>query len=208
MASSEFLTNKEQGDWAEDIVFKAINEFSEEYVGSTIWSLRGFVCWRQRIFRLFENYQEELNTIGKRPDLLIFRRTDTESGLKLKDCKFISQAVAAIEIRSSAFLIEKYNEFMESRYRKSISNCVKIKSKIMGDSYRELLKNKSLPIYNLVRNADEDSFRDLTFRTPSWRSTKELSSLCDLLKELKKNITILHKRDYLALLPRLKILHL
>ena len=26
MASSEFLTNKEQGDWAERIVFKAINE--------------------------------------------------------------------------------------------------------------------------------------------------------------------------------------
>ena len=26
MASSEFLTNKEQGDWAEKIIFKAINE--------------------------------------------------------------------------------------------------------------------------------------------------------------------------------------
>lgn len=31
MANSEFLTNKEQGDWAERIVFKAINEYSKEY---------------------------------------------------------------------------------------------------------------------------------------------------------------------------------
>lgn len=31
MASSEFLTNKEQGDWAEQVVFNAINKNSEEY---------------------------------------------------------------------------------------------------------------------------------------------------------------------------------
>lgn len=31
MANSEFLTNKEQGDWAEQIVFRAINEFSRDY---------------------------------------------------------------------------------------------------------------------------------------------------------------------------------
>ncbi|APB34048.1 hypothetical protein GlitD10_1723 [Gloeomargarita lithophora Alchichica-D10] len=30
-AYSEFLTNKEQGDWAEKIVFKAINEYSRDY---------------------------------------------------------------------------------------------------------------------------------------------------------------------------------
>lgn len=28
MANSEFLTNKQQGDWAEQVVYKAINEFS------------------------------------------------------------------------------------------------------------------------------------------------------------------------------------
>ena len=31
LASSEFLTNKEQGDWSEEIVFNAINEHSQEY---------------------------------------------------------------------------------------------------------------------------------------------------------------------------------
>ena len=32
MANSAFLTNKEQGDWAEQIVLNAINSNSEEYV--------------------------------------------------------------------------------------------------------------------------------------------------------------------------------
>lgn len=31
-ASSNFITNKEQGDWAEDLIFRAINETSENYV--------------------------------------------------------------------------------------------------------------------------------------------------------------------------------
>ncbi len=31
-ASSNFITNKEQGDWAEDLIFRAINETSKNYV--------------------------------------------------------------------------------------------------------------------------------------------------------------------------------
>jgi len=31
MANSEFLTNKEQGDWAEQVVYRAINEFLSDY---------------------------------------------------------------------------------------------------------------------------------------------------------------------------------
>ena len=31
MANSEFLTNKEQGDWAEQVVYQAINEFPGDY---------------------------------------------------------------------------------------------------------------------------------------------------------------------------------
>ena len=32
MASSEFLTNKQQGDWAEEIVFNAINGHSTDHM--------------------------------------------------------------------------------------------------------------------------------------------------------------------------------
>lgn len=31
-ASSEFITNKQQGDWAEDLLFRAINENSKNIV--------------------------------------------------------------------------------------------------------------------------------------------------------------------------------
>ena len=31
-ASSEFITNKEQGDWAETVLFEAINNISNNYV--------------------------------------------------------------------------------------------------------------------------------------------------------------------------------
>ena len=31
-ASSMFISNKEQGDWAEDLIFRAINETSANYV--------------------------------------------------------------------------------------------------------------------------------------------------------------------------------
>lgn len=31
-ASSEFITNKQQGDWAEDVLFRAINENSDNIV--------------------------------------------------------------------------------------------------------------------------------------------------------------------------------
>lgn len=31
-ATSNFITNKEQGDWAEDVLFRAVNEFSDQLV--------------------------------------------------------------------------------------------------------------------------------------------------------------------------------
>lgn len=31
-ASSNFITNKEQGDWAENLIFRAINETSKNHV--------------------------------------------------------------------------------------------------------------------------------------------------------------------------------
>ena len=31
-ASSNFITNKEQGDWAENLVFRAVNELSQHHV--------------------------------------------------------------------------------------------------------------------------------------------------------------------------------
>ena len=68
----------------------------------------------------------------------------------------------------------------------------------------ELLKRKNKAIYNLILQATDETFRELDFRRPSWSSTQELRNLSELLKELKEHITILHKRDYLSITPKME----
>jgi type II restriction enzyme len=110
MANSEFLTNKEQGDWAETIVFKAVNEYSESIAAGD----DGFADF-------YMEYQSELNAIGKRPDILIFKVRDFPDGsIDIKNDQHIRQAVAAIEVRSSSFLADKYAAFMRDRQDRAI----------------------------------------------------------------------------------------
>lgn len=55
-----------------------------------------------------------------------------------------------------------------------------------------------------MSNATDDTFRELDFRCPSWSLTKELRNLSDFLKNIKENIKILHKRDYLSITPKME----
>lgn len=76
MANSEFLTNKEQGDWAEQVVHKAINEFTKDYFAVQYGRSDSISAGDEGFGDFYAEYQEELNTIGKRPDLLIFKSSD------------------------------------------------------------------------------------------------------------------------------------
>ena len=75
-ASSEFITNKQQGDWAEDVLFRAINDNSHNIVAVKYGKSDDLVAGDTGFERFFYDYQEELDTIGKRPDLLLFRKED------------------------------------------------------------------------------------------------------------------------------------
>lgn len=75
-ASSEFLTNKAQGDWAEQLVISAVNTASSEYVALPYGRSETIAAGDDGFADFYADYQEELNTIGKRPDLLIFHRQD------------------------------------------------------------------------------------------------------------------------------------
>jgi len=153
MANSEFLTNKEQGDWAETIVFKAVNEYSGDYFAVKYGRSESIAAGDDGFADFYMEYQSELNAIGKRPDILIFKVRDFPDGsIDIKNDQHIRQAVAAIEVRSSSFLADKYAAFMRDR----------------------------------------------------WSSTKELRNLTELLKNLKENIKILHKRDYLGITPKIE----
>ncbi|MBN1788580.1 MAG: AccI family restriction endonuclease [Sedimentisphaerales bacterium] len=204
MANSEFLTNKEQGDWAEQIVFKAINEFSGDYFAVEYGRSESIAAGDKGFSDFYREYQEELNTIGKRPDLLIFQLRDLPNKkVDIENDEHVKRAVAALEVRSSSFLAEKYSVFMRNRQQQAISECAKVRDSIMG-SFSNLLKKKSEMIYNLISNATDNTFKELDFRCPSWSLTQELRDLTALLKSLKRNIKILHKRDYLSITPKME----
>lgn len=77
-----------------------------------------------------------------------------------------------------------------------------IKHEIINSGLGDLLKRKNGIIWNLISGATDDTFRELDFRCPSWSLTKELNDLTALLKQMKENIKILHKRDYLSITPK------
>jgi type II restriction enzyme len=205
MANSEFLTNKEQGDWAEKIVLKAINEYSDDYFAVEYGRSESIAAGDDKFADFYLEYQTELNAIGKRPDILIFKISDfPDRSIDVENDEHIRQAVAALEVRSSSFLADKYAAFMRERQQQAITKCTKIRNTIIGTDLANLLRRKNETIYNLISNATDDTFRELDFRCPSWSLTKELRDLTTLLKDLKENIKILHKRDYLSITPKME----
>ncbi len=209
MASSEFLTNKEQGDWAEQIVFTAINENSTDYCAVKYGRSESLAAGDPGFDEFYQEYQDELNTIGKRPDLLIFRRSDIDTeNVDLNDDQSVTRAVAAIEVRSSSFLANRYSEFMETRTQQAIQQCQYLKSKLLEPQRSALLRQKSPEILDMIMRSSDETFKELDFRLRSWSSSAELRRLSELLKALKEQIKILHKRDYLSITPKLEDLAL
>jgi type II restriction enzyme len=210
MASSEFLTNKEQGDWAEQVVLNAINNNSNEYVAVHYGRSDSLAAGDEGFVEFYQQYQDELNTIGKKPDLLIFRKSEIDSptSIDVEDVDLVSKSVAAIEVRSSSFLAQRYAQFMEERFARATSECCRIQSEILSEPYSALLAGKSPEILHLLRTATPATFRELDFRLRSWSSSPSLRHLSDLLKCLKEQIRILHKRDYLSITPKLEDLAL
>jgi type II restriction enzyme len=205
MANSEFLTNKEQGNWAERIVFKAINEYSEDYFAVEYGRSESIAAGDDGFANFYMEYQNELNAIGKRPDILIFKVGDFPGRIiDIENDEHIRRAVAALEVRSSSFLADKYAVFMRNRQQQAINRCLEIRNAIIGTDVGNLLRRKNEIIYNLISNATDNTFRELDFRCPSWSLTEELRNLTTLLKDMKENITTLHKRDYLSITPKME----
>jgi type II restriction enzyme len=203
MASSEFLTNKQQGDWAEHLVLTAINENSDDYMAVPYGRSESLAAGDVGFEDFYRNYQKELNDIGKRPDLLIFKKSDAIN-LDLTDKTSVSNAIAALEVRSSSFLVDKYTKFMNKRTHCATQICETIRKELVFGELSNLLQQKSPEIFTLLASATETTFRELDFRARSWSSTDDLKKLSERLKMLKEQIKILHKRDYLSITPKLE----
>lgn len=209
-ASSEFLTNKEQGDWAERVVFSAINDNSSEYIAIQYGRADSLAAGDEGFSDFYLEYQEELNTIGKKPDLLIFRRSDfpDTGAIDVDDDETVRKAVAAIEVRSSSFLANKYSAYMENRSAVATRECERIRQLILSEPLCSALGEKSPEILGMLQGATPSTFRELDFRLRSWSSSATLRDLSEQLKSLKAQIKILHKRDYLSITPKLEDLAL
>jgi hypothetical protein len=210
MANSEFLTNKEQGDWAEKLVQTAINESDLGLLAVQYGRSESLAAGEEGFEKFYASYQYELNELGKRPDILIFKRSEFPCGTPdISSDEVVSSALAAIEVRSSSFLANRYAAYMEERVAAALDACDRIKKEILGGEGEEgelakLLRKKNDKLYRSLKSANNESFKNLDFRKPSWSSSPQLRRLTELLGELKKHIAILHKRDYLSITPKVE----
>ena len=206
LATSAFLTNKQQGDWAEEIVCNAINEYSQEYRALKYGRDDSLDAGDPGFREFYAAYQDELNSVGKKPDILIFHRSDvpSESTYDLEDAEFVQSAIAAIEVRSSSFLATRYSDFMSERTHRAEAECARFQSLILREPYASLLLEKRPHLYKIISEASIDTFRELDFVARGWYSSQELRELSQYLKELKEQIKILQTRDYLSITPKLE----
>lgn len=208
--SSEFLTNKEQGDWAEQTFIQGINNFSKNYVAVKYGRDDDIIAGEAGFSEFYEKYQEELDTVGKRPDVLIFEKKDfpyetcniSHFDISILDA-LVPKAKCGIEVRSSSFLINKYNSFMEMKLSTAAENILRMKAMILS-RFSDLLKKKDYELFKIISQIEKDNIHVLSYRTPSWRSSEELTELSLLLKDMKQNLSEIQKRSFLSITPKVE----
>jgi type II restriction enzyme len=211
-ASSNFITNKEQGDWAENLVTRAINESSKNFVAVKYGKSDDLVAGEDGFDTFYQDFQSELDTIGKRPDLLIFKEADFDKNLGLdisliphsQITDYVKKAVAGIEVLSSAFLIDRYEAAMQVRTEKFAQLAIQTRNKILAE-FTDLLKhptrNKYIPVLTSITTK---TLSVTDFKVPGWSSSERLVQLNDLFKELKRAIKEVQKRDFLSITPKVE----
>lgn len=206
-ASSEFITNREQGDWAENLVFRAINEISKNFVAIKYGKSDNIVAGEEGFKEFYQEFKIELDTIGKRPDLLIFKKVDFDSNLGYdvsqiphhQITNYVKKAVAGIEVRSSAFLIDKYEEAMQVRTQQYTKLALLTKDKILSD-YIDILQHPKRNKYiSFLENLNSENLTAISFRTPGWYSNQRLKEVNSLFGDLSNCISELNKRKELSI---------
>lgn len=209
--SSEFLTNKEQGDWAEKTLLKGINDNSKQYVAVKYGRGDNIIAGEDGFKEFYEDYQNELDSVGKRPDILIFDKKDFPydeldiSSWPIEKCnEIVPLAKCGIEVRSSAFLIDKYEAYMQKKQHNLISQALSIKEEIISN-FSDLLQAKNKELYDVINMMNLSNIHVLSFsRVPSWKTTPELERLSNLIKQLKSCITEFSGRTFLSITPKVE----
>lgn len=211
-ATSNFITNKEQGDWAERLIIQAINEVSENYVAVKYGKSDDIIAGEEGFDEFYKQFQEELDIIGKRPDILVFKKSDYDGnfGIDISQVPhneitdYVKKAVAGIEVRSSAFLIDRYEAAMQTRTKRFSNLALETRDRILAE-YSDLLahpnRSKYIPV---LQSITVETLTVTDFKVPGWSSSQRLVELNNQLKELRRAIKEIQKRDFLSITPKVE----
>ena len=93
---------------------------------------------------------------------------------------------------------------MQKRTMTHLDKAIKIKDKILYE-YSELLNHpRRKHFVQILNGINEETIYAVSFRRPNWNSTYQLQELTTLFKELKENISMIQKRDYLSITPKIE----
>jgi AccI restriction endonuclease len=211
-AFSEFLTNKEQGDWAERTFVVNFNRTHERLWAVKYGRSEDLVAGEPGFDAYYRAYQAELGEIGKRPDLLVFDRRefaarhgslDDISTLPRAELDLlVPSAALAVEVRSSAFLSARYELFARD-VRQSTEREVMECARLLLDRHRDVLADARGWIPYLERTVADGLDPEVQApRAMGRRSTAELTHASDLTRRLKNGLKALAQRDFLSLTPK------
>jgi hypothetical protein len=211
-AFSQFLNNKEQGDWAEQTFIDNFNRTQPAMWATKYGSSVDLVAGDVGFDDYYREYQTELVEIGKRPDVLIFDRgriqakygaiADVSALPRAELETLVPDAVAAIEIRSSSFLSAKYDAAAaqaRDRHQRDVEACAR---SLVADFAVELRgvpdweRFASALLLNGVENAGDPP------RAIAKKSTDRLRAASQLTKRIKDGLGALGRRDFLSITPK------
>lgn len=154
----------------------------------------------------------ELDTIGKRPDLLIFKSCDfnPDYGLDISHMPseqidgYVKHAIGGIEIRSSAFLHKKYDDCKRKTVNDATNKAMHLRSLIL-DGYEDLLTTGNrLSYLKILKEMTVDGLDAIQFKRPSWHSSERMNELSKLFSELKGQLEIVQNQTELSITPKME----
>lgn len=112
-ARSEFLANRAMGDWAEDVLARAIAAAQPKWTVSHYGNAERIAAGEDGFRDFYLGVMDEVRLYGKRPDLLLFEKSrhapEDMTGMSVEEAApLVAKALAAIEVRSSKFEALKY----------------------------------------------------------------------------------------------------
>ena len=209
-ATSNFITNKEQGDWAENIFKDAVNNTSKNYVAVKYGKSDDIIAGDPGFTEFFHEFQHELDAIGKRPEILIFKKADFDKNLgydishipHAQIDEYVKKAIAGVEVRSSAYLADVNERIVIAKISESTSEALRIKQAIL-EEYADLRTNKKCQdAYAKIGELTEESILTWKLKKPSFRTEERLKAFSDEVGRLNEAVKGVQDTNHLSITPK------